>query len=538
MAENGGLTLGEVVSIGIGGMIGGGIFAVLGLSVQLTRGAAPIAFLIAGLIALLTAYSYAKLSKRFPSRGGTIEFLIKAYGTGIFSGTMNLFLLASYIVMISLYAYALGAYGAAFVGGDPLLRNILASLAIVIFTIINGYGAKLSGIAEEMMVGFKVAVLALIGIAGLALANWTRLSPSTWADPISLVAGGMIIFLAYEGFELIANTGSDIKDHHDLPKAFYISVASVMLIYVLIAVVTVGNLPLSEIVRYRDYALAAVATPIFGSIGFVLVALAAIVSTSSAINATLYGTARASYMVARYGQIPKFAEKKVWKNAYEGLIMISLISLIIVNTADLETISTAGSAGFLVIFLLVNIAAFKLRKEIDANPIIVGLATLGTGLALGVLIYTMYSNSPSQLGLLFSLLAGSAVLEVGYRSWTSRRLARYVDRNLMEKERNIRRWSVWVPGLVGHITDTFKDAEVYLVGNLARGSMQGVSSVDLVVFTENPPENRVESFAMSEYIKHKAGLGRNHPVRITYSEMRNKKKELEKYSNYKRVRSK
>ena len=104
----------SVVSVGIGGMVGGGIFAVLGLSVQLAQGGAPLAFAIAGIIALLTTYSYAQLSVAFPSRGGTVMFLNKAYGTGLFTGGMNVLLWLSYIVMLSLYASAFGSYGATF----------------------------------------------------------------------------------------------------------------------------------------------------------------------------------------------------------------------------------------------------------------------------------------------------------------------------------------------------------------------------------------------------------------------------------------
>ncbi len=534
MAERS-LTLGEVVSIGIGGMIGGGIFAVLGLSVQLTRGGAPLAFLLSGIIALLTAYSYAKLSKRFPSKGGTIEFLVKAYGTGILSGTLNIFLLVSYIIMISLYAYAFGAYGATFFNNDALVMHILITLVILAFTLLNAFGARISGLAEELMVGFKVSILGLVAVAGLMFIKGSRLALQNWAGPVQLIAGGMIIFLAYEGFELIANAGGDIERTSDLPKAFYISVLSVIVIYVLIAIVTVGNLPFSEIISARDYALAEVARPALGLLGFVLVAIAALVSTSSAINATLYGTARASYMVAKYGELPKITERRVWKDAYEGLILISLFSLIVANTVDLETVSIAGSSGFLLVFLAVNIAALRLRKEVHANPVLVSLGIAGAISAFSVLLYYTYLVSPAELSLPIMLLVGSALMEVGYRAYTSREISRYIDHNLEEKERNIKNWRSWIPGLISQIIKEFSDAEVYLVGKLAIGETTGVSSVNLVVFTKNPPENKVESWILSKYLKHRAGLGKNHPIRIKYSRKSGKTRELEKHKDYTRV---
>ncbi len=272
----------EAFSIGVGGMIGGGIFAVLGLSIQLSKSSAFISFIIAGIVALLTSYSYSKLSVRFPSEGGTIEFMVKAYGTGIFSGTLNILLLLSYIVMISLYAYAFGSYAANII---PISKHALISFVIIFFAIINALGAFVSGKTEDILVMFKLGVLITVVISGLFFVNAQRLY--NWSDAVSIISGGMIIFLAYEGFELIANTGRDVEELSILPKAFYSSVIVVIAVYVSIAIVTVGTLSYSTIMEARDYALAIAAEPSLGKAGFLLVTLAAIASTSSAINATL-----------------------------------------------------------------------------------------------------------------------------------------------------------------------------------------------------------------------------------------------------------
>ncbi len=532
MTKRRSLSLTEVVSIGIGGMIGGGIFAVLGLSIQLAKGGAPIAFLLAGLASLLTGYSYAKLSRRFPSYGGTIEYIVKGFGTGIFSGSLNILLLFSYIVMISLYAYAFGSYGAAVLGGDVIAKHVLISIAIIIFTVLNAFGAKISGLAEEMLVGLKLAILCAIGIVGLVLVNWVRLSPQSWADPISLVAGGMIIFLAYEGFELIANAGGDIEDPKKLPKAFYISIIAVIAVYVLISIITIGNLNFSDIIKYRDYALAMVAKPIFGNAGFVLVVLAALASTSSAINATLYGTARASYMIAKLGEIPKSAERKIWKESYEGLFIISGASLVIANFVNLESISTAGSGGFLLVFTMVNLVALRIYKEINANPIIPGISAIATSAAFSILVYRMISMEPFQVLLLFSLIAGSFIVEIAYRTYTSRTLKRTLDKNLMEKEKNVVNWRKWIPGVVSEIQKLFVDADVYLVGNPAKGTPGG--SADLVVFTDKAPSWEDEGKVYSG-IKAKTGIGPNFPFTITYFSKLQRKGVLPVYKTYKHL---
>ena len=113
-AGDGKIGLWAVVAIGVGGMVGGGIFAVLGLAVQLAHGGTPVAFALAGVVALLTTYSYAKLSVAYPSRGGTVTFLDRAFGAGMFTGSLNVLLWLSYVVMLSLYAFAFGSYGATF----------------------------------------------------------------------------------------------------------------------------------------------------------------------------------------------------------------------------------------------------------------------------------------------------------------------------------------------------------------------------------------------------------------------------------------
>ena len=121
------------IAIGIGGMVGGGIFAVLGTAVSLAGGGTPFAFLVAGFVALLTAYAYAKLSVKYPSAGGTVVFLDRAFGIDLATGSLNLMLWLSYLVTIALYASAFGSYGATFFPhAAPWLKHILLSVGILL----------------------------------------------------------------------------------------------------------------------------------------------------------------------------------------------------------------------------------------------------------------------------------------------------------------------------------------------------------------------------------------------------------------------
>ena len=425
MDKNGSLGYWSVVAIGVGGMVGGGIFAVLGLAVQLAHGGTPIAFTLAGIVALITSYSYARLSVTYPSQGGTVEFLNQAFGPGVLAGGLNVLLWLSYIVMLSLYAYAFGSYAASFFpqGSQLLWKHISLSAVVVLLTFLNVQGADIVGKAEEWIVGTKVVILLLFVGIGIWSVQLHRLAPVSWSPPLELVSGGMIIFLAYEGFELIANTSGEVKNPGKLlPLSYYSAVLFVIILYGLISLVTVGNLSVSAIVGARDYALAESARPFLGSFGFVLIAIAALLSTSSAINATLYGAARISYIIAKEGELPQILEKKVWHHPIEGLLVTAAVTLIIANSLDLSSISMMGSAGFLLIFAAVNGSNVILCKETSSRMWISALGVVVCIIALGALVWHQARTEPAKLWVLL-IMAGLALgAEATYRFVAKREL--------------------------------------------------------------------------------------------------------------------
>lgn len=416
----------EAAAIGVGGMVGGGIFAVLGLSVQLARGGTPLAFAIAGLVALVTSYSYAKLSVRYPSQGGSVVFLDRVFGRNYLTGSCNVLLWLSYVVMLSLYSYAFGSYGATFFPAQhqALYKHLLISFAIVAPAVLNIASAKIIGRTEIYVVGLKIAILLFFLALGFGQVQPVRLAYDTWVPLIPLVAGGMIIFVAYEGFELIANTAQDIKNpSRDLPRAYYWSVGFVIILYVLIAIVTVGCLPIAQIIAARDYALAEAARPFLGSAGFSMIVAAALLSTFSAINATLYGSARLSYIIAKEGEMPAELEHQIWGQPLEGLFITSGLALILANTADLSSIATLGSGGFLIIFAAVNGANLRRADETGGHRGLAALGTVGCLVAFGAMIWQTISDDPSKLWVVVGMFGGSALLEGVYRLFVRERKA-------------------------------------------------------------------------------------------------------------------
>ncbi len=412
----------ETISIGIGGMVGGGIFAVLGLAVSLAKGGTPISFLFAGLIALITSYSYVKLSVKFPDRGGTVKFINSGFGTGVFSGGINNLLWVSYIIMLSLYASAFGSYAPniyAITSHKALDVHLYASFIVVFATLINYYSLEIVGRIEKWAVIIKLVILlafVFIGAYGLiGNPNLSQLAIENWEAPIQLLAGGMVIFVAYEGFELIANAAPDIENPKvNIPKAYYYSVGFVIILYFVIAIITVGSLPFGDIADAQDYVLAEAAKPMLGEVGFTIITIAALISTFSAINASLYGGSQVSYEIAEDGELPHQLTGNLWGQPI-GLFITAILTLVVANTLNLESISTAGSIGFLFIFAMVNYVGFKLSDVVEGNKIIPFSGFLLCVVALVVLIVQQFGAHPDSIYIALGIIAGCFILEFIYK---------------------------------------------------------------------------------------------------------------------------
>jgi len=423
MGKKKAIGLWSAVSIGIGGMIGAGIFSILGVSAQIAGHAMYLSFIIAGIIALLCTYSYAKLGSKYPSAGGPVEFLVKGFGDGVLSGGFNILLWVGYVFALALYAKAFGGYATTFLPSNTpgLWMNVFITMIILVFTGINFIGAKAVGKSEVIIVATKVAILLVFVIAGFFFIDPSKLSFSNLPQVSNIFFGAGIVFLAYEGFGLITNTAEDMENpKKTLPRALYLAVIITLIIYVLVTLTVLGNLPISDIVNAKDYALAAAAKPFLGQIGFTFIAIAALFSTSSAINATIYGGANVSYNIAKHGELPKIFERKMWGRSTEGLFITSAVVIIFANFLELNGIAMLGSASFLLIYGAVNIGHLKLYKETGANPIIIIVSIISCIVFFGVLTYYELNNSPLTLLLLIFVVTGCFIFEWFYRKRTKR----------------------------------------------------------------------------------------------------------------------
>ena len=413
------------VSIGIGGMVGAGIFSILGVVAHAAGNAMWLAFAIGGVVALLSTYSYAKLGATFPSAGGATHFLVKSFGDGVLAGGLNMFMWAGYIISLALYATAFGGYAATFVTTAPsaLLLKSLAVASVVLLTLVNAFGATLMGRWETVIVAVKVAILVLFAAVGLCFIRPGYLSPELWPEAKSVLFGASVLFIGYEGFGLITNAAADMRDPRKmLPRALYTSVIWVIVLYLAVSLTVTGNLSDYEIEQSKDYALAEAAKPFLGQFGFRLIAIAALFSTASAINATLFGSANVCYMIARDGELPAGLSRTEWKDATGGLLLTAALVVVVMLIFDLSGIAMMGSAAFLLIYAAVNAGHLKVLNQTGASAIVVWLSLLTCLAMFAILCVYTYQEQPRAIAALILIAAASFAAEWAYRRWTGRRI--------------------------------------------------------------------------------------------------------------------
>ncbi len=370
------LGLKELIAMGVGGMVGGGIFSVLGLSASLAGHAAPLAFVLGGVVALLTGWSYARMGLAYRSDGGSFTYLEKAFPHPNIAALGGWLLLAGYIGTLALYAYTFGVYGAVMLGdmdhGSPM-QHVLESGVLLTFLGINLYGVRAAGRSEDVIVLIKVVILLMFAVSGLFFIKPDHLLPVFNQGESGVMTGAALIFVAYEGFELIPNAVHEMKDpDRNLPRAIMLSILMTIAIYFLVSLVAVGNLLPAEINANKEYALAVAAKPFLGHSGFVLIGLGALLSTASAINATLFGTARLGKVMAKDSALPRAfsLSEKTRDIPWVSLCAITAVTLVLVNFGDLTIISSFASATFLLVFASINFSAFRLHGNIGIPPII------------------------------------------------------------------------------------------------------------------------------------------------------------------------
>ena len=419
------LGLPELIAIGVGGMIGGGIFSILGIGAQIAGHGVVAALALGGLVALFAGYSYVKLAATYPTDGASYTYVTRGWpAQPEFGAITGWTVILGYVGTLGLYAFTFGAYGADLAGlsDSTLARLILSATALGIFMAVNLIGARMTGKAEDLIVYVKIAILALFAAAGLFASRHSLELPRFDQGVGSVFMAGAMIFVAYEGFQLITNAVQETDDpERNVPRGVYASIGIVTTIYIILAYVAVTALPVSELVAAREYALAAVAQPILGKAGTILVGLAALLATSSAINSTMFGASRMMADMGSDRTMPEpLARRNRSKVPFVAIIILTSLALLLTLLGSLEIIASFSSMTFLLVSLLVSIANLRLRQETQSHAgiIVAGIALMSATILL-LLIY-LAIHDPATLGLMALFYLVSVAVERSYAIWRSR----------------------------------------------------------------------------------------------------------------------
>lgn len=422
------LSLAEVISMAVGTMIGASIFSIFGLGAKIAGQDLPLAFLLSGVYALVVAYSYAILGSKIVSNAGPIAFILKGIGDNLVTGALSILMWLTYVVSISLFVKGFAGYFLPFahIASTPLSIGIVEVALIVFFTVLNFFGSKAVGKAEFWIVLIKLSILLVFILAGFLTVKASAIMPSfDHAHIGGLFNASIIFFLSYMGFGLITNASENMKNpKKNVPLAIFLSIFIVMFIYVSISVVTLGNLPLQDIIKAQENALAEAARPFLGNFGFLLISVGALFSISSALNATLFGGANIAYSLAKDGELPEIFERKLWFKSTEGLYFTAGLGLLFALLFDLGEIATITSTVFTVIYIFVLISHFKLSKQYGGNRILIIFNLFILLFVFAALMKYQWDSQKSAFYASILTFSAALVIEYFYRKLKKRRFSR------------------------------------------------------------------------------------------------------------------
>lgn len=385
-------------SMAVGGMVGGGIFSTLGVVIGISGRLAWLSFLVAGVIALLAGYSYTKLAKRYGEGGGAFTFLREIHHEG-FAGSLAWVLIFGYVLTNSVYAFTFGEYLNHVLPLGPAGVRVAAVAILLVFLGVNLLGTGEAGGVEIFLVWFKLAVL--LGLAAFGLSRW---DPSLLSRGVpnanigTAMVGAASVFMAYEGFQLLTYDYEDIRDpDRTLPRAVLSAIVVVIATYIAVALGTAMLIGADTVVEYQEVALSIAGQEVLGSAGVAIVTVAAAFSTGSAINATLFATARLSEEVASAGELPAGLEHRNRRKVPDrALVSLTLLAAVFAAVGSLSSLVESASLAFLFTFAVVSGIAFSQRA---GSRRLTGAGALGAGAAAVALVVRLARGAPLSLGL-------------------------------------------------------------------------------------------------------------------------------------------
>ena len=358
--KGGSLGLAAVWAIAVGGMVGGGIFSTLGVVISSAGKWAALSFVLGGLIAYATGHSLAALTIDKDEAGGVYTFL-RDMGHRRVARLSAWVLLAGYVLTSAVYAATFGAYLGEAIGGPGWLPQAMAALAITTMTVINLRGAGQAAGVEIAIVTIKLIILAALATFGLAQFDAAKLAIPQQPGLLGVVVGAASVFMAYEGFELIAFDYDEMADRKAIMgRIMPLAIGSAAVIYVLIALAVPVLTGTQAVIVHGEVALSQAGQAALGTPGLIAVTLAAALSTGSAINATLFSSARLAEQVAQDGALPRALGTRNESGAPQWAVLsLAAFALALALVGGLGALVQGASVVFLLVLGTLNALAVK-----------------------------------------------------------------------------------------------------------------------------------------------------------------------------------
>lgn len=374
----------NVVSLGLGSIIGAGIFALLGQVILLAGNYTYYAFIIAGIAAILSGYSYAKLAGRYPQSGGLTDYFHIAFKSIWLSGGLSLIYMIASAVSIAMLAKSFGIYVTEYFHQIPpssFWINTFAVMLTLALGLLNMQSASDVGWAETVIVILKISILVII-IAAAYFQPAMQLPPAPFKNigGLDFLRSVGITFFAYAGYGVITNAAANVrKPRQTMAWAIYLTLGIVMIVYINLAYVVLNYTPTKELLDNTETAVASVADKLLGGFGYNFLYLAAVLAFISGINATFFSMYRISQSLGKFKVLPKIYVQSFWKNGTIGNAFTTMLIVLSIIFLDFSSIVNLSSAAFLLSYIGIFAANWKLKRETNSSPAIViaGCALMG-----------------------------------------------------------------------------------------------------------------------------------------------------------------
>jgi amino acid transporter len=410
----------QAAFIGVGAMVGAGIFSLLGAAGEVAGAAVWLSFVMAGCIAGLQGYSFAKLGAKYPSGSGLLEYVSQGFGPGHVTRVTAWLTYAVNAVITAMVASSFGSYASAlFADGSVAWTKAFAVLIILLMTLLNIVGSQVVARAQTVIVVVVIGSLAVFAVATLLNINPELLAPSGYPPLGDIFSSVALTFFAFLGFGIVTFTAKDLKDpSRELPKAMYLALGIASAVYVAVSLGVFGTLTVEEVIASGGTAIAVAAAPVLGNAGYLMMSLVALFATSGATNAGLYPAQGLCEQLVATKQFPPVMARKFAGRASSGLVFVSLVCIVLVVGFDVNAIASIGSAVALSVFGMVTLAHFRVRQVTGANVGVLVLALVTIAVALLSFVFNELIHEPASMVALLVILLLSVALDL---AWTRAR---------------------------------------------------------------------------------------------------------------------